>query len=253
MNIYFLERVFPAAHFREGDQEIIQSIIEMVSQKENMDIRNVAEKNYTSPATISRLTKRAGFKNFKELIFHIKSNIGANGYENSSEFNLAQSNRSIEETEVILNKAFSSQLIYLFGEGFCETVVDYTYRKLLQSQFTPINLSGIEIGLMLNDQPNSLFVISQSGENRHGLTKIREVQGNGGIVIAFTATQNSSFNRDADICFVIDAGNWIDADNTTRNYFYGNTINFLEYLISKQSLNSSINPDPESQDSEIGI
>ncbi|MFB5405714.1 MurR/RpiR family transcriptional regulator [Enterococcus avium] len=235
MNIYFLERVFPNAHFREGDQEIIQTIIDMVSKDENLDIRNVADKNYISPATISRLTKRAGFKNFKELIFHIKQHIGSNGYENSSDFNLAQSNRSLEETEDFLTKAFDNELIYLFGEGFCETIIDYTYRKLLQSQFTPINLSGIEIGLMRNDQSNTLLVISQSGENRHGLSKIKEIRQNGGTVIAFTATKNSSFTREADLCFVVDAGNWIDTDNTTRNYFYGNTINFLEYLISKQS------------------
>lgn len=232
MNIYFLERVFPNAQFREGDQEIIETIIKMISQKQNLDIRRVAEKNYTSPATISRLTKRAGFNNFKELIFHLKLTVDTNGYENSSEFDHAHSNRPTGETSHILAKAFNSQLIYLFGEGFCESIVDYSYRKLLQSQFTPINLSGIELNLLKKDPPNSLFVFSQSGENRHGLSKIQEVRENSGIIVAFTATRNSSFFREADLCFLIDAGNWIDADNTTRNYFYGNTINFLEYLIS---------------------
>lgn len=232
MKTYFLERLFPDNQFRDGDEEIIQTMITMLTDQEKMDIRNVAQKNYTSPASISRLTKRAGFSNYKEFLFQLRSKIIVAHHE-VGEFDFAKSNRSSVETEYMLRQVLSSPIIYLYGEGFCEPIIDYVYRKLLQSGLICVNLRGIEINLMNNQQAASLLTVSQSGENSSALYKIQETQENGGRAIAFTATSNSSFEQEADLCFTVDAGKAIDADNTTFNYFYGNTINLLEYLINQ--------------------
>ena len=69
--IYYLNRLFPNSNFRDEDEKIIESIIESIKSKAIIDIRTVAQMNYTSQSSISRLAKRAGFNNFKELIFFL--------------------------------------------------------------------------------------------------------------------------------------------------------------------------------------
>ena len=72
--IYYLNRLFPNSNFRDEDEKIIESIIESIKSKAIIDIRTVAQMNYTSQSSISRLAKRAGFNNFKELIFSFQKN-----------------------------------------------------------------------------------------------------------------------------------------------------------------------------------
>lgn len=67
--IYYLNRLFPNNSFHSDDERMIEKIVEAIHSDENLDIRNIAKINYTSPSSISRLAKRAGFNNFKELIF----------------------------------------------------------------------------------------------------------------------------------------------------------------------------------------
>ena len=69
--IYYLNRLFPKNNFRNEDEKIIESIIEAIKNKSVIDIRTIAQMNYTSQSSISRLAKRAGFNNFKELIFFL--------------------------------------------------------------------------------------------------------------------------------------------------------------------------------------
>lgn len=232
MQIYYLERTFPKSDFRDGDQNIIETMIEMVKNNESLNITNVAEKNFTSSSSISRLSKRAGFRNYSEFVFRLTQSVQVENFENDDIFDYVRSNKTEKESHDILKKCFSSKLIYLFGEGFCEPVIDYFYRKLLQSKLMAVNLDGLEVSLLNNSYAPVLITISQSGENKHGLTKIKEIKDNDGIVIAFTAVSNSTFSQSADLCYTIDAGNNLNNDNINRNYFYGNTLNFIEYLIS---------------------
>ena len=78
--IYYLNRLFPNSNFRDEDEKIIESIIESIESKDIIDIRTVAQMNYTSQSSISRLAKRAGFNNFKELIFFSKDRMQCFSY-----------------------------------------------------------------------------------------------------------------------------------------------------------------------------
>ena len=71
--IYHLNRLFPNSNFRDGDEKIIENIIEAIKSKSVIDIRSIAQMNYTSQSSISRLSKRAGFNNFKEFIFFLSN------------------------------------------------------------------------------------------------------------------------------------------------------------------------------------
>lgn len=133
--IYYLNRLFPNNSFHSEDERMIEKIVEAIHSDENLDIRNIAKINYTSPSSISRLAKRAGFNNFKELIFFLSNKFSASSVNQIEELSFVTTNHEWEKIDCYFNEAFSERKIYLFGEGFCQFLVDYTYRKLLLKKF----------------------------------------------------------------------------------------------------------------------
>ena len=53
--IYYLNRLFPNSNFRDEDEKIIENILELIKSEAVIDIRTVAQMNYTSQSSISRL------------------------------------------------------------------------------------------------------------------------------------------------------------------------------------------------------
>lgn len=232
--IYNLNRIFPKCVFRDGDQEIIEFIIDAIQKKDNLDIRHIAKLNYTSSSSISRLAKRAGFNNFKELIFYLSNKFLDTTPNILEELPFVTTSHSWEKINTYFMEAFSEKKIYLFGEGFCQFIVDYTYRKLLLKKIYSVNLDGVEISLVSDNTPHTLITFSYSGENKNGLIKMKECKSYGGNVICLTATENSSYHLQGDLSFLVDTGvSYVDHENQNLSYFYGNCLNLMEFLINK--------------------
>lgn len=232
--IYYLNRLFPNSNFRDEDEKIIENIIESIKSEAVIDIRTVAQMNYTSQSSISRLAKRAGFNNFKELIFFLSKEFSHKSTNQMEDFPFAMVNQDWDHIDSYFNDAFSNKKIYLFGEGFCQTLVNYTYRKLLLKKIYAIDLEGVEISLVSDQTPYTLITFSQSGENKNGLLKMDECRSYGGKVIALTATEHSSYAAKSDLSFIVESGaTGIDHENQNLNYFFGNSLNLIEYLINR--------------------
>jgi DNA-binding MurR/RpiR family transcriptional regulator len=232
--IYYLDRLFPKNHFREEDEEMIERIVDAIQVKDNLDIRYLAKINYTSPSSISRLAKRAGFNNFKEFIFFLSNKFTDTSINIVEALPYVTTSHSWDKIDSYFNEAFSEKKVYLFGEGFCQFLVNYTYRKLLLKKIYAIDLDGVEINLVSDSTPHTLITFSYSGENQNGLIKMKECKSYGGKVISLTATENSSYHREADLSFLVDSGVPIaDQENQNLNYFFGNCLNLMEYLINK--------------------
>ena len=123
---------------------------------------------------------------------------------------------------------------YLFGEGFCKILVNYTYRKLLLKKIYGVDLDGVEISIASDQLPHTLITFSQSGENKNGLIKIAGCKKDGGDIITITATPHSTYANIGDLAFVVDSGSGVpDPENTNLNYFYGNTINLIENIVNQ--------------------
>lgn len=232
--IYYINKYFPNNNLYKEDVIIIENILETIKKNESLDIRKIAENNYTSPSSISRLARRAGFNNFKEFIFFLKNKFNNNSKNIVTAYPLAISNYDIQTIDEFFKSAFDNKKIYLFGEGFCQFLVDYTYRKLLLKKIYSVNLDGVEISFISDNTPHTLITFSHSGENKNGLQKIEECKEFGGKTIAFTARENSSYTKVSDLFFVVDNGNnEIDFENQSLNLFFGNTLNLLENIINR--------------------
>ncbi|MBF0787925.1 MULTISPECIES: MurR/RpiR family transcriptional regulator [Streptococcus] len=230
--IYHFNRLFPNNSLYKEDERILNHILMMIQNKENLDIRNIALQNYTSASSISRLAKRAGFNNFKELLFFL-STTGRPSLENQLEpLPFAHSDTNWEDICRQLKLALASRSIFLYGEGFCQFLVSYTYRKLLLKKVYAVDLDGVEIKTVSDEQPHTLITFSHSGENKRGLRKMSECREQGDCVIAITASPNSRYSQESDFCIVVDNQATItDYENQHLNFFFGNTLNLMEYLI----------------------
>lgn len=232
--IYYLNKYFPNNHFWSEDKEIIETILAMIQNGDDLDIRKVAEKNYISASSITRLVKRSACANYKEFIFQLKKSLERGNANSSDDYPYAIFHATIDELDNFFQTAFQSNKIYLYGEGFCQFIVDYLHRKLLLQKIFPIDLNGVEISHVSDGSPYTLFIFSHSGENKNGLQKIRECKEFGGQVVAFTATENSSYTKTADISFVVQNGHsHLDFENSHLNLFFGNSINLLEHIIAR--------------------
>ncbi|GAB2028095.1 MurR/RpiR family transcriptional regulator [Lactovum odontotermitis] len=232
--IYNLDRLLPDNSLRPEDEPVIETIVQSIQQNEPLDIRVIARKTFSSPASISRLAKRGGFNNFKEMIFFLSKEFGSTELEKIEVLPFVSSSANPEEISQLLQQTFSDKRIYLYGEGFCQFLVNYLYRKLLLKKIYAVDLDGVEISLVSNGLPHTLFIFSQSGENSRGLIKIEECKKSGGKVVAFTASKNSRFTQEADLSFIIDNGpDKLERENQGLNYFYGNCLNLLEYLVKQ--------------------
>lgn len=236
--IYYLHRLFPKNTFREEDEQMIEKIVDAIQTHQDLDIRHIAKINYTSASSISRLAKRAGFNNFKEFIFFLSNKVTSTSANTLEELPFVTSNQEWDTIEEYFTQSFSEKKIYLFGEGFCQFLVDYTYRKLLLKKIYAIDLDGVEISLVSDNTPHTLITFSHSGENQNGLIKMDECKKYGGKVISLTATENSSYTQKSDLSFLVDNGVAnADQENQNLNYFFGNCLNLMEYLISKYTKN----------------
>ena len=236
MKIYHLSKLLPDNTLREEDKPIIEYIVKKIERNEEVDIRSTAMENYTSPSSISRLSKRAGFKNFKEMIFFLtqKSNETQIAERSLNQQKFLNTKQNWEEIDQIFELIKEQGQVYLSGEGFCDLLVKYAYRKLMLKKIYAIDLKDMEIKLISDGQPKSLIIFSQSGENRDALRRIKECKELGGKVITFTASPNSTFLKEGDASFQVDPeSSVINSENSTLNFFFGNCLNALEYVFDR--------------------
>lgn len=232
--IFQIDRLFPNNSLRSQDIPIIESIINSITTKKSLDIRTLAQKNYISPASISRIVRRAGFSNFKEFIFFLSSQFKTEPLTSFNNLPFVHCNHGPEKIAAFFKKIRQQKRVYLFGEGFCTILVKYVYRKLLLKRIYGIDLDGVEISIASDQAPHTLITFSQSGENKNCLIKIAGCKKDGGNIITITASANSTYASVGDLSFIVDSGtNNPDPENVSLNFFYGNTINLLENLINQ--------------------
>ena len=236
MKIYHISKLLPNNNLREEDEKIIEYIAKKIDQGKETDIRTTAADNYTSASSISRLAKRAGFNNFKEMIFFLTQKYNENklAKRSATQQKFLNTKQNWEEIDKIFDVIKEQGQVYLSGEGFCDLLVKYAYRKLMLKKIYAIDLKDMEIRLISDGTPKSLIIFSQSGENRDGLRKIAECKELGGKVITFTASPNSSFLKEGDASFQVEPdSDRINSENSTLNFFFGNCLNSLEYLFDR--------------------
>lgn len=231
-----VKRMFKTNNLSESEVNVLEYMMSDPEKIQKEGIRNLAKSNFTSTASIIRLAKKLGYSGYNELIFDIKKMVSGSNTANLREENqFTWKCKSNIESLSDLSKEYLSKekYIYLYGEGFCEFVTGYIYRKLLVKKYNVLLLHGLEVPIVYENIHNpTLIIISKSGENFACIRKIDQLSNLGGQVISITSNPNSTISNLSDLALSIPVSNIADSKNEEFTTFYGDSINLLENLFS---------------------
>lgn len=191
----------------EMEYSVLLFAAENVSLVREMNIRELAARCYTSPATIIRLCKKLGFTGYSEFLFFLKGQqptlhqIERSNHEAWDEqfrthvTNFERTNTLIsEQVSTFRSVLDDSRSIFLYGAGFSTFFAEYMSKKLhLKKKQAWVSSAGDSRSLFLaHIEHQDLFIaFSRSGETESVLEKVNIAKQHGIPVIAFTrATKN---------------------------------------------------------------
>ncbi|WP_070328663.1 MurR/RpiR family transcriptional regulator [Exiguobacterium aurantiacum] len=191
----------------EMEYSVLLFAAENVSLVREMNIRELAARCYTSPATIIRLCKKLGFKGYSEFLFFLKGQQPTLHQTQTTHFeawddqfkmfltNFERTNTLISEQTLAFHRLLDeSRSIFLYGAGFSTFFAEYMAKKLhLLKKQAWVSSAGDSRSLFLaHIEHQDLFIaFSRSGETESVLEKAQIAKQHDIPVIAFTrATKN---------------------------------------------------------------
>ena len=66
-----IAKLFQGKELSESDQQLLAYIINNMDTVLQMGVRQIAKENYTSPASVIRLSKKLGYTGFIDLYYHV--------------------------------------------------------------------------------------------------------------------------------------------------------------------------------------
>ncbi|MEA4875378.1 MurR/RpiR family transcriptional regulator [Anaerorhabdus sp.] len=210
----------------EAENQVRDYLLKNSKEIIDKSIYELAEKTYTSPATIVRLCKKLGVKGFSQLKIQIASEIKAfdtihldildttSIAKNDSVKQIIDkitniSIQSIEETRILLDEKkllnsarelMKASVIDFYGVGASNTVAfDAAYKFMrIGKSVSCFQLSDRQIVQAINSDKNHVGVLfSYSGETREIIEMAKTLQDNAVTTIAITCSTKSTL---ADLC-----------------------------------------------------
>ena len=229
----------------EDEKKVITSIIDHIERGEgNVGIQQIANENFVSPALIVKFCKRLGFEGYRELFYHLATQIGGAGPEADEESPLSiidnYSDESCERFCSLLS-ANRDRKLFAVGTGFAEHVAAYMVHRLSICGFTVFNSVHFydymlfregEEGLVSNLEPSLMMAVSQSGESNIVFNDVIRARQQGFQIVSFTRRAESTLVRLSDVHFLINETKQAFVGNTP-NTFFGKVIIAFEELIGE--------------------
>ncbi len=210
----------------EAENQVRDYLLKNSKEIIDESIYELAEKTYTSPATIVRLCKKLGVKGFSQLKIQIASEIKAfetihldildttSIAKNDSVKQIIDkitniSIQSIEETRILLDEKkllnsakelMKASVIDFYGVGASNTVAfDAAYKFMrIGKSVSCFQLSDRQIVQSINSDKNHVGVLfSYSGETREIIEIAKTLQDNAVTTIAITCSTKSTLT---DLC-----------------------------------------------------
>ena len=239
-----LSKLVQGRQLSELDLQLLKFIINHIDHALQMGVREIAKRNYTSPATVVRLSKKLGYQGFTDMCYKLMPMI--------KEVKIPQQNEQIDFLEISQKDFFrynrqedidsfiqnvlniKEKYIFIYATGFSGIAAEYLYKKLLVLGKKAIFASGTDsIGVFesnLNDI-GVLIVITRSGETEKVIEKLRIAKERKIYTVSFT---NESTNRAAELSnlnFKIYDDYKLDDRNMLPNIFFPRLLAVIEFLI----------------------
>jgi DNA-binding MurR/RpiR family transcriptional regulator len=221
----------------ETERQVLEYILKNSESVLNKGVREVANINYTSPATVIKLSKKLGYTGYVDMIYRL--NFIIKNHKKNQE-RTSDITRFIDEIDKNKIDDFISMLIkhrgniiFITATGFSAPVADFFCRKMLVLGFRCIKTNSY--GVYDNNQVGGSLVIgiSKSGETESVKKVIDYAFENNLDIITFTGKPMNHMAKQSTIDFSILDDKELDDRNSTANYFYARVMIVMEYLLNK--------------------
>lgn len=237
-----LAKIIQGKKLTETEQNILAYIVENIDTVLAKGVRTVAKENYTSPATVMRLTKKLGYNGFIDLYYHleplVKGTPSREKQSTSYHYPDVWQYNSLEEIEKFarLMRKSKEKNIFIYATGFSGIIAEYMYKKFLVNRQRTLFASGMDsIGILENNKEMAgiFLTITKSGETIQVIEKMRYFKEHGIPVVTFTSDTDNKAAQLADIVFRIPDQQKLDDRNIQGNFFFAQVLLLFE-MIMKQ-------------------
>ncbi|MER1955418.1 MAG: MurR/RpiR family transcriptional regulator [Desemzia incerta] len=238
-----LKKLVAGKQLTELDEKILHYVINNMDTVLQMGVREIARVNFTSPASIIRLSKKLGYTGFVDMYYHLLPKVShtqqpsEKSPEDIFKFELDDifqynSRESVDRfIQQVLN--LKQQYIFIYATGFSAIAGEYLYKKLLVLGKKTIFASGTDsIGVFENNLEDigAFVVISKSGETQQVIDKLTSAKEQGICTVSFTKNEPNRVAELSDIHFKIYDRNELDDRNMLPNTFFPSLLMMFEYL-----------------------
>lgn len=241
-----ISKIIQGKNLTELDVQIVQYIIDNIDNVLHKGVREIAKENFTSPATIIRLSKKLGYSGFVDMYYHLLPMIKKVEMSQSSDIedflHISQkdflTHNSMQDIETFISKVLTLQqkYIFIYATGFSAIAAEYFYKKLLVLGRKTIFSSGTDsIGVFENNLEDigALVVISKSGETQLVINKLQAAKEHHVFTASFTKETENRISELSDLNFKVTDPNKLDDRNMLPSRFFPSLLLLLEFIFKQ--------------------
>jgi DNA-binding MurR/RpiR family transcriptional regulator len=241
-----ISKIIQGKNLTEIEVQIVQYIITNIDTVLQMGVRKIAKENFTSPATVIRLSKKLGYAGFVDMYYQLLPLVkkavlpqsGASGdFLKISEKDFLDYN-SMEDVQTFIHNVLNlrQSYIFIYATGFSAIAAEYLYKKLLVLGRKTIFASGTDsIGVFENNLEDigALVVISKSGETQQVIDKLQAAKEHRIFTVSFTKETDNRIAELSDLNFKIIDHNKLDDRNMLPNSFFPGLMLMFEFIVKR--------------------
>lgn len=231
-----ISKLYSAAKLSETEQSVLEYLLNNIDTLDDIGIKPVAMACFTSMTTVIRLSKKLGYRGYREMMYDLK-----HLQHVSREMNQSLKDSSVHfvchtgDVDVFIAALHRNRMIGVNGEGFSRIVAQYMATKLVGLGFLAVIQDFLETDQFVESNRNTLscmMLISKSGQTEAILETARACHDAGITTLAFTGNEDSELAKTADAIFTIHDDHPMDLKNVKPNCFTGSCILAFEELLS---------------------
>lgn len=232
-----LEILTKGIKLTDTEYQLLSYITNHIDQLKNVGVREIAKKNFTSPATVIRLAQKLGFKGYLELYYYLSMHTTSQMTDELVDFQI-NGNKIDGIIDIMRNHYHKDQskFIFIYATGFSGIIAEYLQKKLLVNGIRVIFSSGQDSSGIIEhnvDHISMMVVISKSGETPKIIEKMELCRKYRIPIFAFTSQSDNRVKKIANYFFEVSDDGQLDTYNRNYSSFFGKLLLLLEYVVQK--------------------
>ncbi|WEG73056.1 MurR/RpiR family transcriptional regulator [Vagococcus intermedius] len=227
----------------DTEHKILSYLLNNIETALSLSVREVAQKNYSSPATVIKLAKKMNFTGYNDMIYRLYFSYHRDIKEDKTNLSLILLEDLFKKvTQATVDKIINllqlnrDKVIYVCGSGFSKPIAEYFsmklqvlgFKSIFSDLFSTYENNPFDAGLVI--------MISKSGETGNIIKIAEKAKESQLSSILFSSSNTGKLSELSDMTVVIEDINQLDDQNIQQNYFYSGSLFLIESLLKEYLL-----------------